>query len=104
MFVPHPLIVALFSAEDEGFYGVKRYSLQGMLTAVEWACELGIPAVALFPVVDRSLKTANGDEALNDNNFLCQDNLILGFKPLSLLLILGVDSANLGFIIDALFL
>lgn len=56
----------------EGFYGVKRYSLQGMLTAVEWACELGIPAVALFPVVDRSLKTANGDEALNDNNFLCR--------------------------------
>ena len=58
--------------EIDGFYGVMRYSVEGMVRAVEKACQLGVPAVALFPVVDPSLKTNNGEEATNPENLICR--------------------------------
>jgi porphobilinogen synthase len=45
--------------------GVQRRSLDELLRIAEQALTLGIPALALFPVVDASLKTAGAEEAFN---------------------------------------
>ncbi len=45
--------------------GVNRYTLDKLLPHIEHCVKLGIPAVALFPVIERSLKTADGREAVN---------------------------------------
>ena len=45
--------------------GVERQSLDRLLVTAERACKLGIPALALFPVIDASLKTAGAEEAWN---------------------------------------
>jgi TonB family protein len=44
---------------------VFRRSVDGLLTVVERALTLGIPAIALFPVVPSALKTAGAEEAFN---------------------------------------
>jgi porphobilinogen synthase len=45
--------------------GVERVSVDLLLKVAEEAVALGIPALALFPVVDPSLKTYDGVEATN---------------------------------------
>lgn len=45
--------------------GVNRYTLDKLLPHIEHCVKLGIPAVALFPVIERGLKTADGREAVN---------------------------------------
>ena len=45
--------------------GVARLSLDLLLPLAEECVELGIPVMALFPVVEPSLKTPNGKEATN---------------------------------------
>ncbi len=45
--------------------GIERRSTDGILAAADEAVSLGIPAVALFPVVDAELKSLNGDECAN---------------------------------------
>ncbi len=45
--------------------GVERLSLDLLLPVAEECVKLGIPVMALFPVIDASLKTENGEEALN---------------------------------------
>ena len=45
---------------------VYRYSPEALLPVAEQVAELGIPALALFPVIDASLKTADGCEAHNE--------------------------------------
>jgi len=45
--------------------GVERLSLDLLLPVAEECVRLGIPVMALFPVIDASLKTADGAEALN---------------------------------------
>ena len=45
--------------------GVLRHTLDQLYPLVERALTLGIPALALFPVVDNSLKTARAEEAFN---------------------------------------
>jgi porphobilinogen synthase len=45
--------------------GVERLSLDLLLPVAQQCVELGIPVMALFPVVDPHLKTADGFEALN---------------------------------------
>lgn len=45
--------------------GVKRYTVDQLLRHAETALRAGIPAIALFPAIDRSLKTADGREAAN---------------------------------------
>jgi porphobilinogen synthase len=52
--------------------GVDRLSVDLVAGAAEEAAALGIPAVALFPYTDTALKTADGREALNDQNLVCQ--------------------------------
>jgi porphobilinogen synthase len=45
--------------------GVERQSLDGLLRTAERAVSLGIPAVALFPVIDPALKSLGAEEAYN---------------------------------------
>src|SRR3546814_1659483 len=45
--------------------GVVRYSPDTLLKAAEECVTLGIPVIALFPVIDPSLKTPDGIEAAN---------------------------------------
>ena len=45
--------------------GVERVSIDHLLRTAEQACSLGIPALALFPVIDAGEKTWGADEAWN---------------------------------------
>src|SRR5436190_18861884 len=45
--------------------GVERRSIDELLKVAEQALAFGIPALALFPVVDASLKTGDAAEAFN---------------------------------------
>jgi porphobilinogen synthase len=45
--------------------GVSRVSLDGALQAAEDCVALGVPVLALFPVIDAALKDPRGSEALN---------------------------------------
>ncbi len=45
--------------------GVKRHTVDQLLRHAESALRAGIPAIALFPAIERSLKTADGREAAN---------------------------------------
>ncbi len=45
--------------------GVERLSLDLLLPVAQECVELGIPVMALFPVIDPALKTPDGSEALN---------------------------------------
>jgi len=51
--------------------GVERLSVDLIAGAAEEAAKLGIPAVALFPYTDPSLKTPDGREATNPANLVC---------------------------------
>ena len=46
--------------------GVERLSIDELLREVEAAAKLGIPAVALFPNVEGSLRDEDGSEAVKD--------------------------------------
>ena len=68
----HDLIYPVFVLEGErrrepigSMPGVERLSLDLLLPVAEECVRLGIPVMALFPVIDPSLKTANGEEATN---------------------------------------
>lgn len=52
--------------------GVERLSIDLLVAAAAEAAALGIPALALFPVVDAALKTPGAEEAYNPDNLLCR--------------------------------
>ncbi|MFO0995165.1 MAG: porphobilinogen synthase [Alphaproteobacteria bacterium] len=56
----------------ESMPGVVRYSVDMLAEAVGHAAELGIPAVAIFPVIDPAKKSEDGDEAINPDNIACR--------------------------------
>ena len=65
-------IYPVFVLEGEGriekvasMPGVERQSLDVLLKTAERAVKLGIPALALFPVIDASLKSLGAEEAYN---------------------------------------
>jgi porphobilinogen synthase len=69
---PEDLILPVFVREGTNIVedvssmpGVTRTSIDKLLPIVEQALTFGIPAIALFPVVDGSLKTAGAEEAFN---------------------------------------
>jgi porphobilinogen synthase len=69
---PADLIYPVFVLEGEGreeavpsMPGITRKSVNLLLEELDEAVRLGIPAVALFPVIDGSRKTPNGDECAN---------------------------------------
>ncbi|MFZ1446149.1 MAG: porphobilinogen synthase [Candidatus Dechloromonas phosphoritropha] len=50
--------------------GVERQSLDLLLKTAERAVNLGVPALALFPVIDVSLKSLGAEEAFNENGLV----------------------------------
>ncbi len=66
------LIYPVFITEGQGVRqpissmpGVERYSLDTLLPVAEECVALGIPVMALFPVIDPALKSLDGAEAMN---------------------------------------
>ena len=73
----HDLIYPVFVQEGErrrdaiaSMPGVERLSLDTLLPVAEECVALGIPVMALFPVIDPGLKTPNGDEAFNPDGLI----------------------------------
>ncbi|NQU61240.1 MAG: porphobilinogen synthase [Rhodospirillales bacterium] len=52
--------------------GVERLSIDELVADVAEAKSLGIPAIALFPQVEDSLRTPDGQEAYNPDNLVCR--------------------------------
>lgn len=50
--------------------GVERLSIDLLLPVAEECVKLGIPALALFPVIDTGLKTLSAEEALNPDGLV----------------------------------
>jgi porphobilinogen synthase len=50
--------------------GVQRLSIDRLLPVAEECVELGIPVLALFPVIDPALKTEDGREATNPDGLV----------------------------------
>ena len=68
----HDLIYPVFVLDGQGrreavasMPGVERLSLDLLLPVAEECVQLGIPVMALFPVIDGKLKTPDGQEAHN---------------------------------------
>ncbi|MEY4698677.1 MAG: Delta-aminolevulinic acid dehydratase [Pseudomonadota bacterium] len=56
--------------EVKSMPGVSRVSLDLLLPIAEDCVKLGIPVMALFPVISSELKTADGKEAFNPNGLI----------------------------------
>jgi porphobilinogen synthase len=52
--------------------GVDRLSIDELVTAAKEAASLGLPAIAVFPVVDRRRKSEEAAEAYNPDGLLCR--------------------------------
>ena len=52
--------------------GVRRFGLDALIDAIGPAAEAGVPAVALFPNIDDSLRTPDAAEAANPDNLVCR--------------------------------
>ena len=66
------LIYPVFVREGKGLQeavasmpGVHRYSIDTLLNHLDEVVALGVPAIALFPVIDAALKSLDGAEAAN---------------------------------------
>jgi porphobilinogen synthase len=69
---PSDFILPVFVLEGQGVTqdvasmpGVQRRSVDGLFAVAERCVALGIPVMALFPVIEPALKTPDGREALN---------------------------------------
>ncbi|MEQ9447894.1 MAG: porphobilinogen synthase [Rhodospirillaceae bacterium] len=76
---PDDLILPLFVVEGEAVRdavkslpGVFRLSIDEAIKTAKEAYALGIPALALFPVIDPTLKDDNGTDAVNPENLVCR--------------------------------
>ena len=74
---PADLILPVFVLDGAGrsedvasMPGVQRLSIERLLPLAEQCLALGVPAMALFPVVDPALKTPDGREALNPDGLV----------------------------------
>ncbi len=78
-FTVHDLVWPVFVQEGnnkatavESMPGVERLSIDILVTKVKEARDLGIPAIALFPVIEQSQKTELAEEAYNPENLICR--------------------------------
>jgi porphobilinogen synthase len=74
---PHDLIYPVFVLDGQNqrqavgsMPGVERLSLDLLLPVAEDCVRLGIPVMALFPVIDPSLKDPTGKEAMNPSGLV----------------------------------
>jgi porphobilinogen synthase len=56
----------------DGLPGVERYTIDKLVAAAREAASLGIPAIALFPVVPADKKSGDAAEAFNKDNLVCR--------------------------------
>ncbi|EMI18336.1 delta-aminolevulinic acid dehydratase [Rhodopirellula maiorica SM1] len=56
----------------ESLPGVDRLGQDQIAEAVQTACSLGIPAIAIFPATPSELKTPDAAEAVNPDNLVCR--------------------------------
>lgn len=61
-----------FDLDIDSMPGVQRVGIESLVRLAEQAVELGIPAIALFPSIDSSLKDENGTQATNPENLVCR--------------------------------
>ena len=73
------LILPLFVCEGnnvedaiQSMPGINRYSIDKLLNKVEEAVRFSIPAIAIFPQIEPSLKNAEGSLAYDENNLVCR--------------------------------
>ncbi len=52
--------------------GVWRHTIPSLIEEAGRAASLGIPVIAIFPVVPAELKSPDGDEAVNPDNLVCR--------------------------------
>jgi porphobilinogen synthase len=64
--------------------GVERLSIDLLVERAQEAAELGIPAMAVFPVTDPADKSPDGEEATNPENLVCRAVRALRAKNLPL--------------------
>ena len=97
---PHDLIYPVFvldgqqqRQEVKSMPGVARLSVDLLLPVAEQCARLGIPAMALFPVIDASLKTPDGSEAWNDKGLVprCIRELKKHFPDLGVMTDVALD-------------
>ena len=80
---PNDLILPIFVTDSErktaikSMPGVDRIPISNIIEIVQEAKELGLPAIALFPETDASLKDENGTEALNEDNIICRTTRLI---------------------------
>ena len=60
------------SLEVTSMPGIYRYSIDNLVKEAEAALALGIPAIALFPNVEPSVRTLDGSEAFNPDSLICR--------------------------------
>lgn len=76
---PADLILPLFVIEGTGksepitsMPGVTRKSIDNAAETAKQAQDSGIPAIALFPAIDSTLKNETGTESANPDNLICR--------------------------------
>lgn len=75
---PSDLILPVFVHDLQGtapiasMPGVERLDESALFRLAEEALSLGIPALALFPVIDPALKSLDAEEAFNPEGLLCR--------------------------------
>ncbi|MDC3091510.1 porphobilinogen synthase, partial [Rickettsiales bacterium] len=52
--------------------GIRRFYLKELGKEIESLLKLGINSVAIFPIVEKSLKSSEAQEALNPENLVCK--------------------------------
>ena len=74
---PEDLILPVFLLDGQGrqqdvtsMPGVQRRSLDGVFAVAEECVALGVPVMALFPVIEQHLKTPDGREATNPDGLV----------------------------------
>ncbi len=74
---PEDLILPVFVLDGHGraqdvasMPGVQRRSVDGLFAVAEECVALGVPVMALFPVIDPALKTPDGREATNPDGLV----------------------------------
>ena len=74
---PEDLILPVFLLDGTGqvqdvasMPGVQRRSIDGLFAVAEDCLRLGVPVMALFPVIEPSLKTPDGAEAINPDGLV----------------------------------
>ena len=98
---PADLILPVFVHEGSGdmradipsMPGVQRLSIDALLRIAEQASQLGVPALALFPALEDSVKTADAREAWNDRGLVQRATRALkqGFPDLGVIADVALD-------------